>query len=124
MTISLLPLDSLYSWIGVTVLFPVPTSPIIRKCFEKSIESRIEKMGSFDSGRLSADFSAWPSTLPPSTAGKRSAKSTSSFTAKGTQAHQNIISVRAEINHRRYDGDGIQASRRIERWRPKRMLSE
>src|SRR5947199_10681916 len=99
---------------GVTVLFPVPTSPIIRKCFEKSIESRIEKMGSFDAGRLSADFSAWPSTLPPGTAGKRSAKSTSSFPAKWTQALQGRVSVGPEITQHRYQGRGRPASGRRE----------
>ena len=40
----LLPLSS-NSWIGVTVLFPVPTSPMMTKWSEKSIESRIENIG-------------------------------------------------------------------------------
>src|ERR1700733_5859923 len=47
MMICLFLLYTSNSWIGVTVLFPVPTSPTITKWLEKSMESRIEKIGSF-----------------------------------------------------------------------------
>jgi len=87
MTICLLPFDNSNSRIGVTVLFPVPTSPMITKCSEKSIESRIEKIGSFGPGGLSVVFFCWPSSLSSWTAGKRSPKSTiGSLPAKGASS--------------------------------------
>src|SRR5213594_536474 len=84
MKICLLPFDNSYSRIGVTVLFPVPTSPMITKCSEKSIESRVERIGSFGPGGLSVVFCCLPSSLSSWPAGKRSPKSTiGSLPAKG-----------------------------------------
>ena len=84
MTICLLPFDNSYSRMGVTVLFPVPPSPMITKCSEKSIESRIEKIGSFGPGGSSVVFCSWTTSLSSCTAGKRSPKSIiGSLPAKG-----------------------------------------
>ena len=46
------------------VLFPVPTSPIITKWSENSIESRIEKIGSFGTRSLLIVSSARLYLLP------------------------------------------------------------
>jgi len=57
---------------------------MITKCSEKSIESRIEKIGSLAPGGLSEVFRCRPSSLSSWRAGKRSPKSTiGSLPAKG-----------------------------------------
>ncbi len=57
----LLPLSS-NSWMGVTVLFPVPTSPMMTKWSEKSILSRMENIGRSGFFRCAAAFGAWATT--------------------------------------------------------------